>query len=137
MSFFEHNGVMTINQIPEDIQNDIMECVQNVKHSGEFDSGIKAADRVEAFISKYKKAEKDAAEEEAIMAEAKEAGISYGAKDLKELRENLEDVAGSWNGEDDSCMGSGVAGGDMISEEDAGTAQELIERIDALTPTAL
>ncbi len=76
-------------------------------------------------------------EEQQIMAEAKEAGISYGAKTLNELRENLEDVAGSWNGEDDQCMGSGVAGGDLISEEDAGTAQELIERIDALTPKAL
>ncbi len=76
-------------------------------------------------------------EEEAIMAEAKEAGISYGAKTLNELRENLEDVAGSWNGEDDSCMGTGCAGGDMISEEDAGTAQELIERIDAITPATL
>ncbi len=137
MSFFEHNGVMTINQIPEDIQSDIMELVQNVKHSGEFVSGQTAAERVEAFISKYKKAEKDAAEEEVIMAEAKEMGISYGAKNLKELRENLEDVAGSWNGEDDSCMGSGAAGGDMISEEDAGNAQDLIERIDAIMPVSL
>ena len=71
-------------------------------------------------------------EEQKIMDDAKEAGIAYGAKTLKELRENLEDVAGSWDGENDQCMGSGVAGGDIITEEDAGEAQDLIERIDAL-----
>ncbi len=76
-------------------------------------------------------------ERQEIEREAKEMGISYGAKNLKELRENLEDVAGSWNGEDDKCLGTGVAGGDMISEEDAGNAQELIERIDKLAPLTL
>lgn len=73
-------------------------------------------------------------ERQQIERDAKEMGISYGAKTLKELRENLEDVAGSWNGEDDQCMGSGCAGGDMISEEDATCAQDLIERIDKLAP---
>ncbi len=71
-------------------------------------------------------------EEAKIMSEAVELGISYGAKTLNELKENLEDVAGSWNGEDDKCLGSGCAGGDLISEEDAGNAQDLIERIDTL-----
>lgn len=63
----------------------------------------------------------------------KEAGeMGYTAKDMKQLREMMVDVAGSWNGEDDRCMGSGWAGGDTVTEEDAGAAQELIERIDAL-----
>lgn len=63
----------------------------------------------------------------------KEAGeMGYTAKDMKQLREMMVDVAGSWNGEDDRCMGSGWAGVDTVTEEDAGAAQELIERIDAL-----
>ncbi len=49
----EHNG---IHDIKPDIRADIMECVQNVKHSGTPD-GIKAAERLERFIKLYNETE--------------------------------------------------------------------------------
>lgn len=73
-------------------------------------------------------ADKDIERQEILM-EAKELG--YSATDLNVLKEILEDVAGSWNGEDDRCIGTGHVGGEIITEEDATAAQELIEKIDA------
>lgn len=72
-------------------------------------------------------------ERQEIIREAREMdlGIS-GMDDINKLREILEDVASSWNGEDDKCLGTGYMGGELVTEEMATTAQELIERIDAL-----
>jgi len=62
MAFFKHNSSMQIVNIPADIQNDITECVQNVKHSGTED-GIKAATRLEVFLNEYKASEQRELEE--------------------------------------------------------------------------
>ncbi len=55
--FISNHGLLNgIHSIPKDLRADIMECVQNVKHSGTED-GIKAADRLEQYILLYNETE--------------------------------------------------------------------------------
>ena len=76
-------------------------------------------------------------ERQEILKEAAELGYSPKGGNLYVLKEILEDCAGSWNGEDDECMGTGYFGGDTVTEEDAMSAKELLERLEALIGTGL
>lgn len=84
----EHHG---IHSIPADIRKDIMECVQNVKHSGTED-GIKAANNVEIYITMYETLE---AEEN-----AKEAILDYLTDEQEEKLKKAH--AEYYNGTDDN-----------------------------------
>lgn len=64
-----HSG---IHSIPADIRKDIMECVQNVKHSGTED-GIKAANSVEIFIKMYETHEAEDIAKDAIISNLTDA----------------------------------------------------------------
>ncbi len=47
---------------------------------------------------------------------------------LEAIRKEFEEIAGSWNGEDDKF----ISGGHVYTEEDAGMANEIIEKVDEL-----
>lgn len=73
-------------------------------------------------------------ERKEIILEAKEMG--YGMDDqtqgLKNLRPLLESVRDSWDGTSKMCIGTDYVGGEIVTEEQATWAADLIKRIDNL-----
>lgn len=60
---------------------------------------------------------------------AYKAGFKAGLKGFLDIRrEQYEEFAGDWNGEDDKF----ISGGELFNEEDAQLASDIVEKIDEL-----
>ena len=58
----------------------------------------------------------------------REATVAFAGQDLSTLREYMEGIAGSWNGSDEKFSFEG----EVFHEDDAGSATEIVEKIDEL-----
>lgn len=56
-----------VHAIEPSMLNDIMECVQNTKHSGISKESVEAADRVEAYMNAYRTVKREYEEEDEMV----------------------------------------------------------------------